>query len=75
MMTLTHEEVVKRALGTLADLDAHAEALREQGLDVDAAVRKLSILLLEMEAEEADGCLPHRAWSNAIRAFSPASPR
>jgi len=75
MMTLTHEEVVKRALGTLADLDTYAEALRKQGFDVDGAVRKLSLLLLKMEAEEADGCLPHRAWSNAIRAFSPASPR
>ena len=74
-MTPTHRDVVTMAVNTLADLDAHAEALREQGLDVDAAVRKLSILLLEMEAEEADGCLPHRAWSNAIRAFSPASPR
>jgi len=74
-MTLTHQEMVTAAVNTLADLDAHAEALREQGFDVDAAVRKLSILLLEMEAEEADGCLPDHAWSNAIRAFSPASPR
>jgi hypothetical protein len=74
-MTLTHEEVVKRALGTLADLDTYAEALRKQGFDVDGAVRKLSILLLEMEAEEADGCLSDSSWSDVIRGFPPASPR
>ena len=75
MMTLTHEEVVKRALGTLADLDTYAEALRKQGFDVDVAVRKLSLLLLKMEAEEADGCLPDRAWFEVIRTFSTPSPR